>query len=162
VQDACFDGEVTTLTVSEVPLDGAALPKSRQPTARPTSRPTSKPTDKCYLRKWHYNGEGCTNAATYPSLWDTVAEFGAMFLFDSAEDCCRQNGHNSRCPVVDYCLATKCAGLYHPTSVDESTCVNDNDHAFGKNPGFIFVSPENCCEKFFKDELCLMKNVCWQ
>ena len=147
VQDTCFDGGVTTLTLS---TDGAAQPQ----------QPTSKPTNQCYLRKWHYNGVGCTNAETYPSLWDTVAEFGAAFLFDSVEDCCRQNGQNSRCFVVDYCLSTACAELYHPTSVDESTCVNDNDHPFGINPEFLFGSPVDCCEKIYADKLCLMKTVC--
>ncbi|KAL7531764.1 hypothetical protein ACHAXR_004218 [Thalassiosira sp. AJA248-18] len=170
----------TVATATEIPTyfptGGPTNGPSGSPmaaTAAPTTHePTSSPTTVCSAFKWHYGGGdvGCTNSPEYPALWDLEPTIGSRFLFDTLEDCCYANTPEA-CTVTETCEVTNYAQTfycdltgrkYHPTTPSERTCTNSKDYpsAWNNSDRFLFVSAEECCESYYSDGLCLIKNAC--
>lgn len=144
------------------PSGGPTESPSFQPIGPPpTNEPTSRPTTECSASKWYYKiGQDlCTNDSSYPSLWE-----GTNLLFDAVDECCAAHSPGT-CAVKDVCemQISYCGGLYHPTTPFLRTCTNHYKYppAWNNNPKFTFRSAEQCCEAFYGDDLCLMKDACY-
>ena len=117
----------------------------------------------CPEMKWHISilagSEGtCTNDSLYPSEWESGS---TQHLFDSAMECC-DRFFPIGCKVVDHC---GCSTNWHMSTMPgaKNTCTNDENYPeswLDMAHKYFYRTPEECCQAYFDDEDCSVKDVC--
>lgn len=128
----------------------------------------------CDKNSWHPDhvyADGCSNSLNYPKAW-----VGAVGLFHAtSEECCEYFRPNEECIIYDACEdGDEVAGpttasveicmsdQWHPDMTTKDGCSNSLDYPqeWEGNSMYIYKTPQECCDVFFKDKECIIHKPC--